>query len=47
MALAEAVKSQEALAAFTDFVKKNPDSGLRKDAEQALAQLQPQPQSPK
>jgi TolA-binding protein len=41
MALAESGKSQEAQAAFAEFVKKNPDSPLRKDAEQALAQLQP------
>jgi outer membrane protein assembly factor BamD (BamD/ComL family) len=30
----------KARAAFTEFVTKNPDSPLRKDAEQALAQLQ-------
>ncbi|HEY6094523.1 MAG TPA: hypothetical protein VIU93_06180 [Gallionellaceae bacterium] len=41
MALAEAGKPQDAQAAFAEFVKKNPDSSLRKDAEQALAQLQP------
>lgn len=46
MALAEAGKPQEAQAAFAEFVKKNPDSLLRKDAEQALAQLQT-PSQPK
>jgi len=30
-----------AQAAFSDFLKKHPDSRLREDAEQALAQLQP------
>ena len=40
MALAAAGESEKAQAAFADFVSKNPDSSLRKDAEQALAQLQ-------
>ena len=30
-----------AQAAFSDFLKKHPDSRLREDAEMALAQLQP------
>lgn len=43
VALAEAGNAKEAQAAFADFIKNNPDSSLRKDAEQALAQLQPKP----
>ncbi len=41
MALAEAGEVKQAQAAFSEFIKKNPDSHLRKDADQALAQLQP------
>jgi len=40
MALATAGEVEKAQAAFTAFVAKNPDSSLRKDADQALAQLQ-------
>lgn len=40
MALAEAGEVKQAHAAFSEFVKNNPDSLLRKDADQALAQLQ-------
>ncbi len=40
MALAEAGDVKQAQTAFSDFVKNNPESPLRKDAEQALAQLQ-------
>ncbi len=40
MGLAEAGEVKQAQAAFADFIKKNPDSPLRKDADQALAQLQ-------
>ncbi len=38
--LAETGDMAGAQAAFTDFLSKHPDSGLRKDAETALAQLQ-------
>ncbi len=40
LALAEGGKKAEAQAAFAEFAKTYPDSPLRKDAEQALAQLQ-------
>ena len=40
MALAAAGEAVKAQAAFADFVAKNPDSALRKDADLALAQLQ-------
>ena len=40
MALAEAGEVKQAHAAFSAFVKNNPDSLLLKDADQALAQLQ-------
>jgi TolA-binding protein len=40
MGLAETGDVKQAQAAFADFVRKNPDSPLRKDADQALAQLQ-------
>ena len=40
MALASSGELQKAQAAFTEFVAKNPDSPLRKDADQALLQLQ-------
>lgn len=40
MALAEAGEEQKAQDAFATFIKKNPESPLRKDAEQALTQLQ-------
>src|SRR3989339_1875286 len=40
MALATTGEVEKAQAAFTAFVAKNPDSSLRKDADQALAQLQ-------
>jgi TolA-binding protein len=40
MGLVEAGEVKQAQAAFADFVRKNPDSPLRKDADQALAQLQ-------
>ncbi len=39
MALVDAGNSAGAQAAFTDFIKQNPDSPLRSDAEAALAQL--------
>lgn len=39
MALAESGEMKQAQAAFTEFVKKTPDSPLRKDADLALAQL--------
>ena len=39
MALATAGELEKAQAAFAEFVAKNPDSNLRKDADQALAQL--------
>jgi TolA-binding protein len=42
ISLAEAGDTAGAQAAFADFLKKHPDSRLREDAEQALAQLQPQ-----
>lgn len=41
VALAAAGELEKAQAAFTEFVSKNPDSPLRKDADQALAQLKP------
>ena len=40
MALATAGEREKAQAAFAEFVSKNPESPLRKDADQALAQLQ-------
>ncbi len=40
MALAESGEVKQAQAAFAEFVKNNPDSPLRKDADQALLQLQ-------
>ena len=40
MSLATSGEQSKAQAAFTEFVSKNPDSPLRKDADQALAQLQ-------
>ena len=40
MKLAAAGELEKAQAAFAEFVAKNPDSPLRQDAEQALAQLQ-------
>lgn len=40
MALAAAGELEKAQAAFAEFVSKNPESPLRKDADQALAQLQ-------
>ena len=40
MALAVAGEHAKAQTAFTEFVSKNPESPLRKDADQALAQLQ-------
>jgi TolA-binding protein len=40
MALAATGDLVKAQAAFGDFITKNPESTLRKDAEQALAQLQ-------
>lgn len=40
MALATAGELQKAQLAFTEFVAKHPESPLRKDADQALAQLQ-------
>ncbi len=40
MSLAESGKKAEAQMAFSEFSKKYPDSPLRKDADQALAQLQ-------
>lgn len=39
MGLAEAGDVKQAQAAFADFIKKHPESALRKDADQALAQL--------
>ena len=39
MALAESGELTKAQTAFTEFVKKSPDSPLRKDADLALAQL--------
>lgn len=39
MDLAESGETKQAQAAFTEFVKKTPDSPLRKDADLALAQL--------
>lgn len=44
MALASAGEMQKAQDAFAAFVSSNPESPLRKDAEQALAQLQLPPQ---
>lgn len=41
MALAESGETKQAHTAFSEFIKKSPDSPLRKDADQALAQLQP------
>lgn len=40
MSLVDAGKKAEAQMAFSDFSKKYPDSALRKDADQALAQIQ-------
>jgi len=40
MALATAGEIAKAQSAFADFVSKSPDSPLRKDADQALLQLQ-------
>lgn len=40
MALATAGENTKAQTAFAEFIAKTPDSPLRKDAEQALAQLQ-------
>jgi len=40
MALAAGGEQAKAQAAFSEFVTKNPDSPLRKDADLALAQLQ-------
>lgn len=40
MTLVDAGNSKDAQAAFTDFIKANPESALRGDAEAALAQLQ-------
>lgn len=40
MALAAAGDPASAQAAFAEFITKNPDSPLRKDADQALVQLQ-------
>ena len=40
VALAAAGDLASAQAAFSEFITKNPDSALRKDADQALAQLQ-------
>lgn len=40
MALATTGERVKAQQAFAEFVTKNPDSPLRKDADQALAQLQ-------
>ena len=39
MSLAESGEMKEAQTAFTEFVKKSPESPLRKDADLALAQL--------
>lgn len=41
ISLADAGKKAEAQAAFSAFAKNYPASPLRKDAEQAIAQLQP------
>ena len=41
MDLVDAGDVAGAQAAFGDFLKKHPDSGLREDAEMALAQLKP------
>jgi TolA-binding protein len=41
ISLSEAGDTAGAQSAFADFVKKHPDSRLRPDAEQALAELQP------
>lgn len=41
LSLADAGDAAGAQLAFSDFLKKHPDSRLREDAEQALAQLQP------
>jgi TolA-binding protein len=40
MSLVDAGDQAGAQASFADFLKKHPDSRLREDAEQALAQLQ-------
>lgn len=40
ISLADAGDTAGAQTAFADFLKKHPDSRLREDAEQALAQLQ-------
>lgn len=40
MALATTGDAAQAKSAFAEFISKNPDSPLRKDADQALAQLQ-------
>lgn len=40
MALVDEGKKEQAIAAFADFVKKYPDSSLRRDAEQAQTVLQ-------
>lgn len=40
MSLADAGKKDEAKSAFADFAKAYPNSPLRKDAEQAVSQLQ-------
>jgi TolA-binding protein len=40
MSLVDTGKKSEAQTAFSDFTKKYPDSPLRKDADQALGQLQ-------
>lgn len=40
MGLATAGELVQAQAAFAEFIARNPDSPLRKDADQALAQLQ-------
>ena len=41
ISLADAGDVAGAQTAFSDFLKKHPDSRLREDAEQALTQLQP------
>lgn len=41
VALVDAGDMSGAQSAFGDFVKQHPDSRLREDAEQALAELQP------
>lgn len=41
MSLVDAGDVAGAHAAFSDFLKKHPDSRLREDAEMAIAQLQP------